>query len=74
MIMRITLSYNFSIDSLNCARLKKQYPHANIRGMPLWTELSQHITDATGAPFQVRRQRSAGGGSINSAYVAILFG
>lgn len=37
--------------------------------MPLWTALSRHITDATGAPFQARRQRSVGGGCINSAYV-----
>lgn len=37
--------------------------------MPLWTALSQHITDATGAPFQARRQHSVGGGCINRAYV-----
>jgi fructosamine-3-kinase len=37
--------------------------------MPLWTALSRHITDATGAPFQACRQRSVGGGCINSAYV-----
>ena len=37
--------------------------------MTLWTALSQHITDITGMPFQVRRQRSVGGGCINSAYV-----
>lgn len=37
--------------------------------MPLWTALSQHITDATGAPFQARRQRSIGGGCINNTYV-----
>ncbi|MBI5752485.1 MAG: fructosamine kinase family protein [Hydrogenophilales bacterium] len=38
--------------------------------MPLWTALSQHITDATGVPFQARRRRSVGGGCINHAYVA----
>lgn len=43
--------------------------HANICAMPLWTALSQHITDITGMPFQVRRQRSVGGGCINSAYI-----
>jgi len=37
--------------------------------MPLWKALSQHISDATGVPFQVRRQRSVGGGCINRAYV-----
>ncbi|MBT9614456.1 MAG: fructosamine kinase family protein [Burkholderiales bacterium] len=37
--------------------------------MPLWTTLSQHITDATGASFQARRQRSVGGGCINGAYI-----
>lgn len=37
--------------------------------MTLWTALSQHISDATGVPFQVRRQRSVGGGCINRAYV-----
>ena len=43
--------------------------HANICAMPLWTALSQHITDVTGVPFQVRRQTSVGGGCINSAYI-----
>lgn len=37
--------------------------------MPLLTALSQHISDATGVPFQVRHQRSVGGGCINSAYI-----
>lgn len=47
----------------------KQYLHANISSMTLWTALSQHISDATGVPFQMRRQRSVGGGCINRAYI-----
>lgn len=47
----------------------KQFSHANITRMPLWTALSRHISDATGVPFQARRQRSMGGGCINSAYI-----
>jgi protein-ribulosamine 3-kinase len=38
-------------------------------GMPHWTTISQHIAEATGAPFQARRQRSVSGGCINSAYI-----
>lgn len=40
--------------------------------MSLWTEIASHITAETGASFHVRRQRSVGGGCINSA--AILEG
>ena len=36
--------------------------------MPLWAAISQHIASTTGTPFQARRQRSVGGGCINSAY------
>jgi len=31
--------------------------------------LSEHISQATGTPFQARRQRSVGGGCINQAFV-----
>lgn len=37
--------------------------------MQLWTALSQAITHTTGAPFQVRHQRSVGGGCINAAFI-----
>ena len=37
--------------------------------MPLWTDLSQAISDATGKPFQARRHHTVGGGCINNAYV-----
>lgn len=46
-----------------------QYRHANIHAMPLWKAISQDITRATGLPFEARRQRSLGGGCINSAYL-----
>lgn len=35
----------------------------------LWTGIGKQIETATGAPFAVKRQRSAGGGCINDAYV-----
>jgi len=37
--------------------------------MTLTNTLSEHITQATGTPFQARRQRSVGGGCINQAFV-----
>jgi len=35
--------------------------------MSTWTQIADHIADATGAPFQLIRQQSLGGGCINSA-------
>ena len=40
--------------------------------MSLWSEIASHIAAETGTSFHVRRQRSVGGGCINSA--AILEG
>ena len=37
--------------------------------MAFLTILSEHISQATGTPFQARRQRSVGGGCINQAFV-----
>jgi protein-ribulosamine 3-kinase len=37
--------------------------------MTLSNTLSEHISQATGTPFQARRQRSVGGGCINQAFV-----
>lgn len=37
--------------------------------MSLWTALSQHISEASGAPFQMRRQRGLGDGCINQAFI-----
>lgn len=37
--------------------------------MPLIDSISEHISNATGTPFQARKQRSVGGGCINQAYV-----
>ena len=37
--------------------------------MTLWNTLSEHITQATGAPFQARHQRRVEGGCINHATV-----
>lgn len=34
-----------------------------------WEEIAQHISDAVQDDFQINRQRSIGGGSINDAYV-----
>ncbi|MBD2103886.1 fructosamine kinase family protein [Leptolyngbya sp. FACHB-261] len=38
--------------------------------MSVWAAISQQIEATTGRPFEVERQRSVGGGSINAAYVA----
>jgi fructosamine-3-kinase len=37
--------------------------------MPDWSQISQHISEATGAPFVDCRQQGVGGGSINAAHV-----
>ena len=37
--------------------------------MPDWSQISQHISDATGATFAHAIQRGIGGGSINAAHV-----
>ncbi|MEO0852036.1 MAG: fructosamine kinase family protein, partial [Cyanobacteria bacterium J06648_11] len=36
--------------------------------MSVWSALAGEISTATGEPFEVTRQRSVGGGSINAAY------
>ena len=35
--------------------------------MTQWTEITDHISQTTGKPFQMAKQKSLGGGSINSA-------
>jgi fructosamine-3-kinase len=37
--------------------------------MPLWTDIANHITAATGKPFHCQQSRSMGGGCINESYV-----
>ena len=50
--------------------LAVELQHPMLRScMPFWTAVSQHIARVTGTPFHARRQRSVGGGCINSAYI-----
>jgi fructosamine-3-kinase len=37
--------------------------------MTNWSAISEHISEATGSPFQMRAERSVGGGCINTANV-----
>ena len=37
----------------------------------MWTQISQHISETTGKPFTVERQKSVSGGCINQAYCLI---
>lgn len=37
----------------------------------MWSEIAEHITQASGQPFTIRNHRSVGGGSINQAYQVI---
>ncbi|MGF1492082.1 MAG: fructosamine kinase family protein [Microcoleaceae cyanobacterium] len=34
----------------------------------MWDQIAEHISQATGKPFQIQRQQSVGGGCINQAY------
>ena len=37
----------------------------------MWTQISQHISETTGKPFTVERQKSVSGGCINQGYCLI---
>jgi protein-ribulosamine 3-kinase len=37
--------------------------------MPIWPEIAERITAATGEPFELRSHRAVAGGCINTAYV-----